>query len=125
MTIRRGRGAAARSTSAGADNRDRCNLDVTEKAANGTERRTRVLARLAEHLREKIRCAVDDLRLSPNSSVEKHEASQLQQPARRCPRIGRRLLSGQEVESTRARRVRRLLDTHLVGGSVRSALPIF
>src|SRR5437660_11614284 len=79
MTIRRGRRGCARSTSAGADNRDRCNLDRDRKGQRiGTERRTRVLARLAEHLREEIRCAVHDLRLVAEFLCREHEASQLQ-----------------------------------------------
>src|SRR6267378_1561741 len=105
MTIRRGRRGCARSASAGADNRDRCNLDRDGKGQRiGTERRTRVLARLAEHLREEIRCAVDDLRLVAELVGRENEASQLQHLLD-VVETGGGFYLGEEVESTRARRV--------------------
>ena len=65
-----------------------------------------------------------DLRLVAEFVGREHEASQLQHLLDVVETRGGFHL-GEEVESARARRVRRLLDTHLVGAASGQALPMF
>src|ERR1700730_11603779 len=114
MRMRRGRRGSTRSALAGADNRDRCNLDRHGQGQGvRTHRGSRVLAGLAKHVDQQIRGAVDDFRLVAEVIGRKHESDQLHHLLY-IVESGSRLHLSKQVERAQARRRLRLLDRYLV-----------
>src|SRR6266508_5851917 len=101
--------------SASADNRHRRDLDGHREGQRvGAERRTRVLARLAEDLNEKVGRAVDDFRLVAEIVGGVDKTDELRDRLHPV-QADRRLDLGQHANAAQTRPSGRLLDRDLIG----------